>query len=104
MGYAADEVEPEGDHDGYEVVATQESAGAGQADGTLARGRFFAVALYVPAKALDLPGYAESNDRPAGRKEICYGEDSTAMPGALGPVLSTSMAGATAPLTTRPLA
>ena len=71
--------EPESAHDGYEVVASQElPAGTGQAGGTLAPGRYFAVAMFRSGAGRWIcPGYAEDKDRPAGAfSRICYGEDS----------------------------
>jgi hypothetical protein len=75
--------EPESAHDGYEVVASQElSASTGQAGGTLAPGRYFAVAMYSSAGGRWIcPGYAEDKDRPVGAvSRICYGEDSPLCP------------------------
>jgi hypothetical protein len=90
--------EPESAHDGYEVVASQElPAGGGQAGGSLAPGRYFAVAMYRGDGGHWIcPGYAEDKDRPAGAvSRICYGEDSPLCPVTLT-VLSTPPAGATA--------
>ncbi len=75
--------EPESAHDGYEVVASQDlPAGAGQAGGRLAPGRYFAVAMYRGGEGHWIcPGYAEDKDRPAGAvSRICYGEDSPLCP------------------------
>jgi hypothetical protein len=75
--------EPESAHDGYEVVASQElSAGAGQVSGTLAPGRYFAVAMYRGGGGHWIcPGYAEDKDRPAGAvSRICYDEESPGCP------------------------
>ena len=88
--------EPESAHDGYEVVASQElPAGAGRASGTLAPGRYFAVAMYRGDGGHWIcPGYAEDKDRPAGAvSRICYGEDSPLCPVTLT-VLSAAPAGA----------
>ncbi len=90
--------EPESAHDGYEVVASQElPAGAGRASGTLAPGRYFAVAMYRGDGGHWIcPGYAEDKDRPAGAvSRICYGEDSPLCPVTLT-VVSAPPAGATA--------
>jgi hypothetical protein len=90
--------EPESAHDGYEVVASQElSAGAGQVSGTLAPGRYFAVAMYRGGNGHWIcPGYAEDKDRPAGAvSRICYDEESPGCTVTLT-VLSASPAGATA--------
>ena len=56
-------------HDGYEVVNSQElPASAGRASGTLAPGRYFAVAMYKSGGGRWIcPGYAEDKDRPARR-------------------------------------
>ncbi len=70
-------------HDGYEIVASQElPADAGQASGTLAPGRYFAVAMYRSGGGRWIcPGYAEDKDRPAGAvSRICYDEDSPGCP------------------------
>lgn len=75
--------EPDSAHDGYEVVASHElPAGAGQAGGSLAPGRYFAVAMYRGEGGHWIcPGYAEDKDRPAGAvSRICYGEDSPLCP------------------------
>jgi hypothetical protein len=75
--------EPESAHDGYEVVASQElPASAGHAGGTLAPGRYFAVAMYRGEGGHWIcPGYAEDKDRPAGAvSRICYDEDSPGCP------------------------
>jgi hypothetical protein len=75
--------EPESAHDGYEVVASQElSAVAGRAGGTLAPGRYFAVAMYRGEGGRWIcPGYAADRDRPAGAvSRICYDEDSPGCP------------------------
>jgi hypothetical protein len=85
-------------HDGYEVVASQElPANAGEASGTLAPGRYFAVAMYRSGGGRWIcPGYAEDKDRPAGAvSRICYDEDSPGCPVALT-VLSAAPAGASA--------
>jgi hypothetical protein len=85
-------------HDGYEVVASQElPANAGAASGTLAPGRYFAVAMYRGEGGRWIcPGYAEDKDRPAGAvSRICYDEDSPGCPVALT-VLSAAPAGASA--------
>ncbi|HEY2524782.1 MAG TPA: hypothetical protein VGI29_06970 [Candidatus Binataceae bacterium] len=85
-------------HDGYEVVASQElPASAGQASGTLAPGRYFAVAMYRNGGGRWIcPGYAENKDRPAGAvSRICYDEDSPGCPVALT-VFSAAPAGASA--------
>ena len=66
------------------MVASQElPAGAGQAGGTLAPGRYFAVAMYRGDGGRWIcPGYAEDKDRPAGAvSRICYGEESPLLPG-----------------------
>ena len=65
-------------HDGYEVVNSQElPASAGRASGTLAPGRYFAVAMYRGGGGRWIcPGYAEDKDRPAGAvSRICYDEE-----------------------------
>jgi len=88
--------EPDSAHDGYEVVASQElPASAGRAGGTLAPGRYFAVAMYRGGGGRWIcPGYAEDKDRPAGAvSRICYDEDSPGCPVALT-VLSAARAGA----------
>jgi len=85
-------------HDGYEVVASQElPANAGEASGTLAPGRYFAVAMYRSGGGRWIcPGYAEDKDRPTGAvSRICYDEDSPGCPVALT-VLSAAPAGASA--------
>jgi len=85
-------------HDGYEVVASQElPANAGQASGTLAPGRYFAVAMYRGEGGHWIcPGYAEDKDRPAGAvSRVCYDEDSPGCPVALT-VLSAAPGGASA--------
>jgi hypothetical protein len=85
-------------HDGYEVVASHElTASTGQASGTLAPGRYFAVAMYRSGGGHWIcPGYVKDSDRPAGAvSRICYGEDSPSCPVALT-VLSTAPAGAAA--------
>ncbi len=72
-----------GAHDGYEIVASQElPAGAGQASGALAPGRYFAVAMYRGGGGHWIcPGYAQEKDRPAGAvSRICYGEDRSSCP------------------------
>jgi hypothetical protein len=71
--------EPGSAHDGFEIVASHElAAGDGSAGGTLAPGRYFAVAMYRGGGGRWIcPGYAEDRDRPAGAvSRICYGEDS----------------------------
>ena len=83
-------------HDGYEVVNSQElPASAGRASGTLAPGRYFAVAMYKSAGGRWIcPGYAEDKDRPAGAvSRICYDEESPGCAVALT-VLSATPAGA----------
>jgi hypothetical protein len=88
--------EPGSAHDGYEVVASQElPASAGQAGGTLAPGRYFAVAMYRGGEGRWIcPGYAEDKDRPAGAvSRICYDEESPGCPVTLT-VLSAAPAGA----------
>ncbi len=78
--------QPESAHDGYEIVASQElAAGAGRGSGTLAPGRYFAVAMYRGEGGRWIcPGYAEDRDRPAGAvSRICYDEDSPGCPVAL---------------------
>ena len=88
--------EPDSAHDGYEVVASQElPASAGRASGTLAPGRYFAVAMYRGGGGRWIcPGYAEDKDRPAGAvSRICYDEDSPGCPVTLT-VLSAAPAGA----------
>jgi hypothetical protein len=83
-------------HDGYEIVASQElPAGAGQASGSLAPGRYFAVAMYRGGEGRWIcPGYAEDKDRPAGAvSRICYDEESSGCPVALT-ILSAAPAGA----------
>lgn len=85
-------------HDGYEVVASQElPASAGQAAGTLAPGRYFAVAMYRGGGGRWIcPGYAEDKDRPAGAiSRVCYDEESPGCPVSLT-VSSAAPAGATA--------
>src|SRR5579864_5018051 len=87
--------EPESAHDGYEIVASQElPAGAGQAGGPLAAGRYFAVAMYRGGGGRWIcPGYAEDKDRPAGAvSHICYDEESPGCPVTLT-VLSAAPAG-----------
>jgi len=88
--------EPDSAHDGYEVVASQElPASAGQAGGTLAPGRYFAVAMYRSGGGHWIcPGYVKDSDRPTGAvSRICYGEDSPGCPVALT-VLRAAPAGA----------
>jgi hypothetical protein len=83
-------------HDGYEVVASHElSARNGQASGTLAPGRYFAVAMYRGGGGHWIcPGYVKDSDRPPGAvSRICYGEDSAGCPVDLT-VLSTAPAAA----------
>ena len=78
--------EPQSAHDGYEVVVSHElPAGAGQVSGTLAPGRYFAVAMYRGDGGRWIcPGYAEDRERPAGAvSRICYDEDSPGCPVAL---------------------
>lgn len=78
--------QPGSAHDGYEIVASQElAAGAGRASGTLAPGRYFAVAMYRGEGGRWIcPGYAEDRDRPPGAvSRICYDEDSPGCPVAL---------------------
>ena len=90
--------EPGSAHDGYEVVASQElPASAGRAGGTLAPGRYFAVAMYRGDGGRWIcPGYAEDRDRPAGAvSRICYDEDSPGCPVTLT-VLSAAPTGAAA--------
>jgi hypothetical protein len=90
--------EPGSAHDGYEVVASQElPASEGRAGGTLAPGRYFAVAMYRGGGGRWIcPGYAEDRDRPAGAvSRICYDEDSPGCPVTLT-VLSAAPAGAAA--------
>ncbi len=90
--------EPGSAHDGYEVVASQElPASAGRAGGTLAPGRYFAVAMYRGGGGRWIcPGYAEDRERPAGAvSRICYDEDSPGCPVTLT-VLSAAPAGAAA--------
>jgi hypothetical protein len=90
--------EPGSAHDGYEVVASKElPAGAGQAGGTLAPGRYFAVAMYSGGGGRWIcPGYAEDKDRPAGAvSRICYDEESAGCPVTLT-VLSAAHTGAAA--------
>lgn len=86
--------EPDSAHDGYDVVASHElPAGSGQAAGTLAPGRYFAVAMYRGEGGHWIcPGYAEDKDWPTGAvSRICYGEDSPGCPVTLT-VLSASPA------------
>ena len=88
--------EPGSAHDGYEIVASQElPAGADQRGGTLAPGRYFAVAMYRGEGGRWIcPGYAEDKDRPAGAvSRICYDEESPGCPVALT-VLSAARPGA----------
>jgi hypothetical protein len=88
--------EMDGAHDGYEVVASHElSARTGEASGTLAPGRYFAVAMYRSGGGHWIcPGYVKDSDRPPGAvSRICYGEDSAGCPVDLT-VLSTAPAGA----------
>jgi hypothetical protein len=83
-------------HDGYEVVNSQDlPASAGRASGTLAPGRYFAVAMYKSGgRRWICPGYAEDKDRPAGAlSRICYDEESPGCAVALT-VLSAAPAGA----------
>jgi hypothetical protein len=88
--------EPGSAHDGYEVVASQElPAGAEHSGGTLAPGRYFAVAMYRGEGGRWIcPGYAEDKDRPAGAvSRICYDEESPGCPVTLT-VLSAAHPGA----------
>jgi hypothetical protein len=80
-------------HDGYEIVASQElPAGTGKASGTLAAGRYFAVAMYRGGAGRWIcPGYAEDKDRPAGvLSRICYGEEASSCPVSLSVVAAPS--------------
>src|ERR1700730_17907063 len=91
------EFEPGSAHDGYEIVASQElPAGAGQASGTLAAGRYFAVAMYRGGGGRWIwPGYAQGKDRPPGvLSRICYGEEASSCPVTLTVVAASSQGGA----------
>lgn len=85
-------------HDGYEIVASQElPAGAAEAGGNLAPGRYFAVAMYRGGGGRWIcSGYTQEKDRPAGAvSRICYGEDPSSCPVTLT-VLSAAPKGAAA--------
>ena len=71
------------------------ACGRGQAGGTLAPGRYFAVAMYRGEGGRWIcPGYAEDKDRPTGAvSRICYDEESPGCPVTLT-VLSAAHAGA----------
>jgi hypothetical protein len=78
--------EPGSAHDGFEVIASHELAARdGHASGTLAPGRYFAVAMYRGGGGRWIcPGYAEDRDRPPDAvSRICYDEDSPGCPIAL---------------------
>jgi hypothetical protein len=66
-------------HDGFEIVASHELARDKTAVGTLAPGRYFAVAMYRGGGGRWICSeYADDRGRPAGAvSRICYGEDST---------------------------
>jgi hypothetical protein len=69
--------DPMGGHDGYTIVESHDlDSAAPSVSGSLAAGRYFAVAQYLEDGEWICPGYAQRSDKytPGEVASICYGE------------------------------